>query len=70
VISPQKVDEEFSFETGEIEKGVKGMIPACCLPLWGREGVPLIPFSKKKSTGSDRISAEHYFLKTIPNPVG
>jgi len=40
-------------------KGVKGMLPACCLPHWGREGVTLIASSKcKKNTGSDRISAE------------
>jgi hypothetical protein len=24
------------------EKGVKGALPACCIPLWGREGVTLI----------------------------
>jgi hypothetical protein len=27
--------------------GVKGMIPACCLPLWGREGVTLIAYQKE-----------------------
>jgi len=26
--------------------GVKGMIPACCLPHWGREGVTLIAYQK------------------------
>jgi hypothetical protein len=24
------------------KKGGKGMLPACCLPLWGREGVTLL----------------------------
>jgi len=37
VITPEKVENN----TPEKE-GVKGMIPACCLPLWGREGVTLI----------------------------
>jgi len=32
--------------------GVKGMLPTCCLPLWGREGVTLIAFLKEwKVTG-------------------
>ena len=24
-----------------MKREVKGMLPACCLPLWGREGVNL-----------------------------
>jgi len=32
-ITPHKVDEKFSFETGEIIKGVKGMLPLGCFPL-------------------------------------
>ena len=40
-ITPQKVDKKFSIET-EGMKGVKGMLPLGCLPLWGREGVTLI----------------------------
>jgi len=41
------------------------MIPACCLPRWGREGVTLIASVKiKKNMGSDMISPEP-FLKRI-----
>ena len=35
-IGPQKVSENSA------GKGVKGMLPLGCLPLWGREGVTLI----------------------------
>ena len=34
---------------GRIEKGVKGMLPLGCLPLWGSEGVTLM-FSRKNSS--------------------
>jgi hypothetical protein len=40
-LAPHKVDEKFSFETGEIIKGVNGMLPLGCFPRWGREGVTL-----------------------------
>ena len=40
VIAPQKVDENTS------KVGVKGVLPACCLPLWGREGVTLIAIAE------------------------
>jgi hypothetical protein len=34
-------------------EGIKGMLPLGCLPLWGREGVSLIPFLKEwRGTGS------------------
>jgi hypothetical protein len=55
---PLKIDEKFSLETVEMERGVKGMIPACCLSLWGREGVALIAFFKRME--SDRISHENH----------
>jgi hypothetical protein len=29
-------------ETGELKRGVKGMLPLRCLTLWGSEGVTLI----------------------------
>jgi len=41
--------------------GVKGMIPASCLPRLRREGVTLIASSKcNKNMGSDRISHENH----------
>ena len=44
---------------GEMERGVKGMLPLGCFPRWGKEGVTLITFSKcKKNMDSDRISTE------------
>jgi hypothetical protein len=36
-ITPDKVENNTPKK-----EGVKGMLPACCLPLWGREGVTLI----------------------------
>jgi len=36
-----------SLQKQEGDKGVKGMLPLGCLPLWGREGVSLIAFLKK-----------------------
>jgi len=35
-----------SLEKGKDKKGVKGMFPLGCLPLWGREGVILITGGK------------------------
>jgi hypothetical protein len=32
---------------GRNEKGVKGMLPLRCLPLWGREGVTFLASRKK-----------------------
>ena len=32
------------------KKGVKEMIPACCLPRWGREGVTLIAAAENGRT--------------------
>jgi len=63
-MAPQKVDKKFSKETGEMERGVKGMLPACCLPLWGREGVTFIAFLKKMA--SDRISPEQKNITLFP----
>jgi hypothetical protein len=40
-ITPEKVENNTPKK-----EGVKGMLPACCLPLWGREGVTLIVSSK------------------------
>jgi hypothetical protein len=61
-IAPQKGDEKFPLESGEIERGVKGMLPLGCLPRWGREGVSLTTSSKcKKYKGSKRISPEQIF---------
>jgi hypothetical protein len=37
--NPQKVDENLLLKN----KGVKGMLPLGCLPLWGSEGVILVP---------------------------
>jgi hypothetical protein len=31
-----------------VERGVKGILPTCCFPLWGREGVTLIGSVKCK----------------------
>jgi hypothetical protein len=46
-----------------MDRGVKGILPLGCLPLWGREGVTLIPSSKcKKNMGSDRISPEQIIV--------
>jgi len=39
-ISSEKDDEKFFLETGERERGVKGMILACCLPAGGERGSP------------------------------
>jgi len=36
-ITPEKVENNTPKK-----EGVKGMLPACCLPLWGREGVTLL----------------------------
>jgi hypothetical protein len=30
------------------KKGDKGMLPTCCLPLWGREGVTLLSAAENK----------------------
>jgi hypothetical protein len=30
------------------KRGGKGMFPACCLPLWGREGVTLLAAAENK----------------------
>jgi hypothetical protein len=30
------------------KRGGKGMLPTCCLPLWGREGVTLMAAAENK----------------------
>jgi len=40
-ITCRKIDDKSSFETEEITKGVKGVLPLGCLPLGRREGVTL-----------------------------
>jgi hypothetical protein len=53
-ITPEKVENN----TPEKE-GVKGMIPACCLSLWGREGVTLIDAAENNQmTLKKRVSTE------------
>jgi hypothetical protein len=49
----QKVDEKPKI-------GGKGMLPACCLPLWGREGVTLLAAAKNK-----RIIEKEDFNKAV-----
>jgi len=41
-IGSQKVSEKTSGKKGRRKKGVKGMFPLGCLPLWGKEWVILI----------------------------
>jgi hypothetical protein len=41
------------------KSGGKGMLPACCLPLWGREGVTLLAAAEnKRITQKKRISTK------------
>jgi len=49
-----------------MERGVKGMLPTCCLPLRGRERVTLIAFFKRMDC--DRISTEpnYHYLGEFP----
>jgi len=43
----------------------KRMLPTCCLPLWGREGVTLLAAAEnKRITGKKRISTKPFFIKT------
>jgi hypothetical protein len=44
------------------EKGVKGVLPVGCLPLWGREGVTLASV-KHETDNHKRISREPQFYK-------
>jgi hypothetical protein len=42
-----------------MERGVKELLPACCLPRWGKEGVtPHSLFKNVKNMGSKMISTE------------
>jgi len=45
-----------------MERGVKGMPPLDCLPLWGREGVTLIASTKCK-----KMRAATGFLQSPDN---
>jgi hypothetical protein len=41
------------------KRGGKGMLPACCFPLWGREGVTLLAAAEnKRITQKKRISTK------------
>ncbi len=40
--------------------GVKGVLPACCLPHWGREGVILVSVRAEPTR-------KFFFLKNIPS---
>jgi len=51
-----EVDENSFLKWERCRKGVKGIFPLGCLPLWGREGVTLIAFLKRMI--NDRISTE------------
>jgi hypothetical protein len=42
-------------------KGVKGLLPLGCLPLWGREGSPSYNLHQKTKKG-----AQEDFLRTNP----
>jgi hypothetical protein len=44
----QKVDLKKPSVNEKIVKGVKGLLPLGCLPLWGREGVTLKDTTKSK----------------------
>jgi hypothetical protein len=44
------------------KRGGKGMLPACCLPLWEREGVTLLAAAEnKRITQKKRISTKPFF---------
>ncbi len=49
-------------------KGVKGMLPLGCLPLWGIEGVTLIPFTKSRESGSYKPYRPSFSFR-FPSPV-
>jgi hypothetical protein len=56
----QKVDEK------PRKRGGKGMLTACCLPLWGREGVTLIAAAEnKRIIQKKRISTMPIFKKMV-----
>jgi hypothetical protein len=45
-----------------LQKGGKGMLPACCLPLWGREGGTLMAAAEnKRITQKKRILTKPFF---------
>jgi hypothetical protein len=58
------------------KRGGKGMLPACCLPHWGREGVTLTAATEnKRITQKTRISTKPEFppfkpsFKKIPDII-
>jgi hypothetical protein len=73
----RKILTRIPMETGELKRGVTGMLPLRCLPLWGSEGVTLI-FSDnfffctaKKSDEflhPDRIKNNAFFLSCFFKP--
>ena len=64
-IVPQKGDEKFPLETGEIKRGVKGKLLLGCLPRWGERGSPSQPLQNEKNMGS-----KGFPLKTEMMPKG
>jgi hypothetical protein len=52
------------------KEGVKGMLPACCLPLWGKEGVTLIAAAENyRMTLKKRVSTEPEYSGMTRAPV-
>jgi len=37
------------------KKGVKGIHPTCCLPLWGREGVTVVFFFSQQKDEQNQV---------------
>ncbi len=54
VTAYQKINKNF-LGNSRNEKGVKGMLPLGCLPLWGSEGVILILSGKNPSHNQKKI---------------
>ena len=42
-----------------IKTGVKGLVPACCLPLWGREGISFTMSTERNRIACHRASFEN-----------
>jgi hypothetical protein len=49
-----------------MERGVKGMPPLDCLPLWGREGVTLIAFFKRMECDRSSPEPNYHYLGEFP----
>jgi len=58
-VSPLCCDNHQKVDENPEKQGIKGMLPACCLPLWGREGVTLLTSVREyANNGKMRISTE------------